>query len=66
MPEREHAWPIYDIFETAVASAFHRRRHEGHWQTFEGVDLADCWNQAYEPPPTAFWARSRIIPRVPK
>ena len=28
MPEREHAWPIYDIFETGGRRThFHRRRH---------------------------------------
>ena len=30
MPEREHAWPIYDIFDTAGRRAhLHRRRHRG-------------------------------------
>src|SRR5947208_13923891 len=35
MPEREHAWPIYDIFETADGERiFIGVVTEGHWQSF--------------------------------
>ena len=35
MPEREHAWPIYDIFETAGGERiFIGVVTEGHWQSF--------------------------------
>jgi crotonobetainyl-CoA:carnitine CoA-transferase CaiB-like acyl-CoA transferase len=35
MPEREHAWPIYDIFETKGGERiFIGVVTEGHWQTF--------------------------------
>src|SRR5258707_8741403 len=35
MPEREHAWPIYDIFETASGERiFIGVVTEGHWQSF--------------------------------
>jgi formyl-CoA transferase len=35
MPEREHAWPIYDIFETAGGERiFIGVVTEGHWQAF--------------------------------
>jgi len=34
MPEREHAWPIYDIFETAAANVFSSASSRGHWQSF--------------------------------
>ena len=39
MPEREHAWPIYDIFETAGGERiFIGVVTEGHWQSFlQGV-----------------------------
>ena len=35
MPEREHAWPIYDIFDTADGERiFIGVVTEGHWQSF--------------------------------
>jgi crotonobetainyl-CoA:carnitine CoA-transferase CaiB-like acyl-CoA transferase len=35
MPEREHAWPIYDIFDTAGGEQiFIGVVTEGHWQSF--------------------------------
>ena len=35
MPEREHAWPIYDIFDTADGNRiFIGVVTEGHWQSF--------------------------------
>ena len=35
MPEREHAWPIYDIFDTAGGDRiFIGVVTEGHWQIF--------------------------------
>ena len=35
MPEREHAWPIYDIFDTAGGERiFIGVVTEGHWQSF--------------------------------
>src|ERR1700758_1462919 len=35
MPEREHAWPIYDIFDTADGNRiFVGVVTEGHWQSF--------------------------------
>jgi crotonobetainyl-CoA:carnitine CoA-transferase CaiB-like acyl-CoA transferase len=35
MPEREHAWPIYDIFDTAGGNRiFIGVVTEGHWQSF--------------------------------
>src|SRR5690349_19977077 len=35
MPEREHAWPIYEIFDIADGySIFIGLVTEGHWQSF--------------------------------
>ena len=34
MPEREHAWPIYDIFDAADGRIFIGVVTEGHWQSF--------------------------------
>jgi len=67
MPEREHAWPIYDIFETAGGERiFIGVVTEGHWQSFcrefgmmeflEDPGLATTTDRIL--------ARSRIIPRV--
>ena len=58
MPEREHAWPIYDIFETAGGERiFIGVVTEGHWQSFcrefglhEFLDDPRC-----APRPTASW-----------
>jgi crotonobetainyl-CoA:carnitine CoA-transferase CaiB-like acyl-CoA transferase len=67
MPEREHAWPIYDIFDTAGGNRiFIGVVTEGHWQSFcrefglkefaEDTSLRSTTDR--------IMARSRIIPRV--
>lgn len=67
MPEREHAWPIYDIFDTAGGGRiFIGVVTEGHWQSFcrefglrefsEDTSLRTTTDR--------IMARSRIIPRV--
>jgi crotonobetainyl-CoA:carnitine CoA-transferase CaiB-like acyl-CoA transferase len=67
MPEREHAWPIYDIFETAGGERiFIGVVTEGHWQSF----CKEFGLQEFSEDPTLrtttdrILARSRIIPRV--
>ncbi|QWG18459.1 CoA transferase [Bradyrhizobium sediminis] len=67
MPEREHAWPIYDIFETAGGGRiFIGVVTEGHWQSF----CREFGLQEFLDDPTLrtttdrILARSRIIPRV--
>jgi crotonobetainyl-CoA:carnitine CoA-transferase CaiB-like acyl-CoA transferase len=67
MPEREHAWPIYDIFETAGGERiFIGVVTEGHWQSF----CKEFGLQAFSEDPTLrtttdrILARSRIIPRA--
>ncbi len=67
MPEREHAWPIYDIFETARGNRiFIGVVTEGHWQSF----CKEFGLQEFRDDPTLrtttdrILARSRIIPRV--
>src|SRR6195256_2847976 len=67
MPEREHAWPIYDIFETAGGERiFIGVVTEGHWQSF----CREFGLQDFLDDPTLrtttdrILARSRIIPRV--
>src|SRR5580693_9253462 len=67
MPEREHAWPIYDIFETAGGNRiFIGVVTEGHWQSF----CREFGMQDFADDPTLhtttdrIMARSRIIPRV--
>jgi crotonobetainyl-CoA:carnitine CoA-transferase CaiB-like acyl-CoA transferase len=67
MPEREHAWPIYDIFETAGGERiFIGVVTEGHWQNFcreFGMqDFAD--DPALRTTTDRILARARIIPRV--
>jgi crotonobetainyl-CoA:carnitine CoA-transferase CaiB-like acyl-CoA transferase len=67
MPEREHAWPIYDIFETAGGERiFIGVVTEGHWQSFcreFGLqELAD--DPALRSTTDRILARGRIIPRV--
>jgi crotonobetainyl-CoA:carnitine CoA-transferase CaiB-like acyl-CoA transferase len=67
MPEREHAWPIYDIFETAGGERiFIGVVTEGHWQSFckefglkELLDDPDLRTTT-----DRILARGRIIPRV--
>jgi crotonobetainyl-CoA:carnitine CoA-transferase CaiB-like acyl-CoA transferase len=67
MPEREHAWPIYDIFETAGGERiFIGVVTEGHWQSF----CKEFGLQEFSGDPTLrtttdrILARSRIIPRA--
>jgi crotonobetainyl-CoA:carnitine CoA-transferase CaiB-like acyl-CoA transferase len=67
MPEREHAWPIYDIFEAANGGRiFIGVVTEGHWQSFcrefgmqEFLD-----DPALRTTTDRIMARSRIIPRA--
>jgi len=67
MPEREHAWPIYDIFEAANGNRiFIGVVTEGHWQSF----CREFGLQEFLDDPTLctttdrIFARGRIIPRV--
>lgn len=67
MPEREHAWPIYDIFDTAGDDRiFIGVVTEGHWQSF----CREFGLQEFSDDPTLatttdrILARARIIPRV--
>jgi crotonobetainyl-CoA:carnitine CoA-transferase CaiB-like acyl-CoA transferase len=67
MPEREHAWPIYDIFETSDGERiFIGVVTEGHWQSF----CREFGLQEFLEDPSLrtttdrIMARSRIIPRA--
>jgi crotonobetainyl-CoA:carnitine CoA-transferase CaiB-like acyl-CoA transferase len=67
MPEREHAWPIYDIFDTAGGErVFIGVVTEGHWQSF----CREFGMTEFLDDPTLrtttdrIMARARIIPRV--
>src|SRR3977135_1468633 len=67
MPEREHAWPIYDIFETAGGERiFIGVVTEGHWQSF----CREFGLQEFSDDPALrtttdrILARARSIPRV--
>jgi crotonobetainyl-CoA:carnitine CoA-transferase CaiB-like acyl-CoA transferase len=67
MPEREHAWPIYDIFETQGGERiFIGVVTEGHWQSF----CREFGMQEFLDDPglrtttDRILARSRILPRV--
>jgi crotonobetainyl-CoA:carnitine CoA-transferase CaiB-like acyl-CoA transferase len=67
MPEREHAWPIYDIFETAGGDRiFIGVVTEGHWQSFcKEFGLKEfSEDPALRTTTDRIMARSRIIPRV--
>src|SRR5436309_6277984 len=67
MPEREHAWPIYDIFETAGGERiFIGVVTEGQWQNFcREFGLAEFLEDpALRTTTDHILARSRIIPRV--
>src|SRR3954454_2113710 len=67
MPEREHAWPIYDIFETAGGERiFIGVVTEGHWQNFcqEFGMMEFLDDPALRTTTDRIMARSRIIPRV--
>ena len=67
MPEREHAWPIYDIFETKGGERiFIGVVTEGHWQSF----CREFGMTEFLDDPTLrtttdrILARTRIIPRT--
>src|SRR5439155_14294886 len=67
MPEREHAWPIYDIFDTAEGERiFIGVVTEGHWQSF----CREFGLQEFSEDPALrtttdrILARTKIIPRV--
>jgi crotonobetainyl-CoA:carnitine CoA-transferase CaiB-like acyl-CoA transferase len=67
MPEREHAWPIYDIFDTAGGERiFIGAVTEGHWQSlckeFGLKELLD--DPSLSTTTERILARGRIIPRV--
>src|SRR5205807_7355675 len=67
MPERDHAWPIYDIFETAEGERiFIGVVTEGHWQSFcREFGMTDFLDDPTLLTTTdRILARSRIIPRV--
>src|ERR1700749_1252203 len=66
MPEREHAWPIYDIFDAADGRIFIGVVTEGHWQAFcRQFDLKDLLDDpALRTTTDRILARARIIPRV--
>jgi crotonobetainyl-CoA:carnitine CoA-transferase CaiB-like acyl-CoA transferase len=67
MPEREHAWPIYDIFETAGGERmFIGVVTEGHWQSFcREFGMTDFLDDPTLRTTTdRILARPRIIPRA--
>jgi crotonobetainyl-CoA:carnitine CoA-transferase CaiB-like acyl-CoA transferase len=67
MPERQHAWPIYDIFETAGDQRiFIGVVTEGHWQSFcREFGLQEFLDDpALRTTTDRILARSTIIPRV--
>ncbi|WP_407157385.1 CaiB/BaiF CoA transferase family protein [Bradyrhizobium sp. STM 3557] len=67
MPEREHAWPIYDIFETAGGERiFIGVVTEGHWQSFcREFGLCEFLDDpALRTTTDRILARARILPRV--
>jgi crotonobetainyl-CoA:carnitine CoA-transferase CaiB-like acyl-CoA transferase len=66
MPEREHAWPIYDIFDAADGRIFIGVVTEGHWQSFcKQFDLKELLDDpALRTTTDRILARGRIIPRV--
>jgi crotonobetainyl-CoA:carnitine CoA-transferase CaiB-like acyl-CoA transferase len=67
MPEREHAWPIYDIFDTAGGERiFIGVVTEGHWQVFcKEFGLKELWEDPTLRNTTdRILARARILPQV--
>jgi crotonobetainyl-CoA:carnitine CoA-transferase CaiB-like acyl-CoA transferase len=67
MPEREHAWPIYDIFETKGGERiFIGVVTEGHWQSFcREFGMTEYLDDpALRTTTERILARSRIIPRA--
>ena len=70
MPEREHAWPIYDIFDTGGRRAhLHRRRHRGALVEFlPRIRPAGICRRsdACATPPTGFWRAGGSFRASPK
>jgi crotonobetainyl-CoA:carnitine CoA-transferase CaiB-like acyl-CoA transferase len=67
MPEREHAWPIYDVFDTADGNRiFIGVVTEGHWRSFcREFGMQDFLDDpALRTTTDRIMARSRIIPRA--
>jgi crotonobetainyl-CoA:carnitine CoA-transferase CaiB-like acyl-CoA transferase len=67
MPEREHAWPVYDIFETAAdGRIFIGVVTEGHWQGFcREFGLQDFLDDpSLRTTTDRILARAKILPRV--
>ena len=67
MPERVHAWPIYDIFDTAGGGRiFIGVVTEGHWQSFcREFGLREfAEDPGLRTTTDRILARARIIPRV--
>jgi crotonobetainyl-CoA:carnitine CoA-transferase CaiB-like acyl-CoA transferase len=67
MPEREHAWPVYDIFDTADGDRiFIGVVTEGHWQSFcQEFSLPEfLTDPALHTTTDRILARSKILPRV--
>ena len=67
MPEREHAWPIYDIFETAGGERiFIGVVTEGHWQSFcREFGMTEFLDDpALRTTTDRILARAKIIPRA--
>jgi crotonobetainyl-CoA:carnitine CoA-transferase CaiB-like acyl-CoA transferase len=66
MPEREHAWPIYDIFDAADGRIFIGVVTEGHWQSFcREFGLQELLDDpALRTTTDRILARDRIIPRA--
>jgi crotonobetainyl-CoA:carnitine CoA-transferase CaiB-like acyl-CoA transferase len=66
MPEREHAWPIYDIFDAADGRIFIGVVTEGHWQSFgKEFGLKELLDDpALASTTDRILARARIIPLV--
>jgi crotonobetainyl-CoA:carnitine CoA-transferase CaiB-like acyl-CoA transferase len=67
MPEREHAWPIYDIFDAAGGERiFIGVVTEGHWQSFcREFGLTEFLDDpSLRTTTDRILARARILPRV--
>src|SRR3977135_4070205 len=64
MPEREHAWPIYDIFDAADGRIFIGVVTEGHWQSFcKEFGLQELLDDpALRTTTDRILARARLIP----
>src|SRR6195952_151283 len=68
MPEREHAWPIYDIFDAADGRIFIGVVTEGHWQSFcKEFGLKELLDDpALATTTDRILARARIVPGGPE